>query len=167
MIPAYICTGDEHAYLSILQDAGHRVESMKLPPERKLPLYSTRKGWGNRNQPCYHKGFAGTTHVAGSSFANALLTNLEEERRGGCSLGSSLAKGTELSAPSRGQGLRTPFPRGDAVAAMGTAAQSSQPAWLHSPIGGSGHRKGTCRCPPYVALPWIRSWLEGAEHVVR
>ena len=138
----YICTGGKHACLSILQDAGERVESMKLPPERKLPLYSTRKGWGNRNKLCYHESFAGTTHMAGSSSADTLPTNLEEERRGDCSPGSSLTKGTKPSAPSRGRGPRTPFPRGDTAAVMGTAAQGSHPAWLHSPMEGSGHRKG-------------------------
>lgn len=71
-----------------------------------------------------------------------LPTNLEEERRGGCSLGSSLAKGTKLNAPSHGRGLGTPFPMGDAAAVMGTGVQGSYPARLHSPMVGSGHHKG-------------------------
>lgn len=47
VFPVFGYAGSEGASLSILQDAGERVKSWKLPPGRKFPLDSVGKGWEN------------------------------------------------------------------------------------------------------------------------
>lgn len=94
-------------------------------------------------------------HVAGSSSADTLSVNLEEERTGDCAPSSLLVKSTKPSAPSRSRGPRRPFPRGEPAPSMHGFWPWQRPN-LHA---------GDVL---FIWLfPCIRSWLEGVEHVVR
>lgn len=72
MLPVYIYTGGEHARLSILQDAGERVKDMKQR-ENRLCTGQGKDG-GMAINPVITR-----MHGAGSSAADTLPTNLEEQ----------------------------------------------------------------------------------------